>query len=381
MKPKLIILTLIFIVFITIVGCSSDSRTHPGSKTITNSYRFDLVNWEIKAISSEIWQSITIHESPDSSDIVVAYFNSVQSGKTTIDDGTSLTKLRPRVEKIIQQQIRKVISDLGINNPSNNIMGIHFPPFSFILDKPPELLVTSSRNKIEILKEVRLRPDLTIAEMESIESEAEKMGESAVVLRLGGIGTFPAFVNNDATLSEALNDAAHEWMHQYLAFKPLGFRYVLDLLGISPNYDIVTINETVAGIFGDELEALVYDKYYSTFQTQLANPPSSDAPVFDFNATMRNIRLTVDVLLKQGLIDQAEQYMESQRQFLQTKGYNIRKLNQAYFAFNGAYGSAPTSVNPIGIKIKEIRNEYASIKGFLDVISSVTDLHQLNALK
>jgi len=375
-----IVLTVLAAIIVAFCLWPSGSRFDRNLNVITKPYRFSLIKWEFGAITSETWQSLLVHESPTKSDIVVAYFSAIQSGKLTTSDGIPVAKLRQRVEKIIQQQVRIVISECGIKNPWNNFLGIHFPPLSFVLSTPPDILVTSPRDKIEILKEVRLQPNLTTAEMESIESKTEKLSVSAMVMNLGGIGTFPAFINNEASLPEVLNDAAHEWIHQYLAFKPLGFRYVLDLLGVSPNYEIVTINETVAGIFGDEIGALVYNKYYASYYTQTSNQPSGDSQPFDFNAAMRSIRLTVDGLLAQRQIDQAEQYMETQRQFLQTKGYYIRKLNQAYFAFNGTYASSPTSISPIGAKIKEIRSESLSIKAFLATMSRITDLYRLNAL-
>jgi hypothetical protein len=382
MKQKLpVIIAVLLVIVTTAIGCVPISSFDRGLNSITKPYRFSLLSWEFGAIASEIGQSITLHESPDRSDVVIAYFNATQADKVTTADGTPVSKLKPQVEKIIQRQVRGVISELGIKNPFSNFMGIHFPPLSFVLSKPPNLLVTSPRDKIEILKEVRLQPNLTVGDMESIESQTAKLGVSALVVEPGGISTFPSFVNSKATLLEVLTNAAHEWLHQYLAFKPLGFHYVLDLLGITPNYDIVTINETVAGMFGDEVGALVYNKYYSAYQTNSEKLPYSGTSAFDFNAMMRNIRLTVDSLLAQGQIDRAEQYMETQREFLQTKGYYIRRLNQAYFAFNGTYASEPTSVSPIGTKIKEIRNESPSIRAFIDTMSSITSLNQLKALK
>jgi hypothetical protein len=40
---------------------------------------------------------------------------------------------------------------------------------------------------------------------------------------------------------------------------------------------------------------------------------------------------------KAGKVELAEEFMEERRQFFWKKGYHIRKLNQAYFAFHGAY--------------------------------------------
>jgi hypothetical protein len=89
----------------------------------------------------------------------------------------------------------------------------------------------------------------------------ETAGYSALVVELGGLGvTYPTFVNVNSSLHDVLNAATEEWVHQYLAFKPLGFRYVLDLLGISRNQDIITMNESLTGIVSSEIGQQVYDK-------------------------------------------------------------------------------------------------------------------------
>jgi hypothetical protein len=72
--------------------------------------------------------------------------------------------------------------------------------------------------------------------------------------------------------------------------------------------------------------------------------------------------------------------MDQQRDYLQTQGYYIRKLNQAYFAFNGSYAEGPTSVNPIGAEITGIRAASPSIVQFLNEISQVTTTNGLNYL-
>ena len=127
---------------------------------------------------------------------------------------------------------------------------------------------------------------------------------------------------------------------------------------------------------------MVYDKYYASYLTDQGSE-SEDAPAvqpgFDYDAAMRNIRLNVDSYLAQGQIEQAEQYMEAQRQLLNTEGYYIRKLNQAYFAFYGSYADSPTSVDPIGGEIKLLREHSLSIKEFLDTVSGLTNAQDLRA--
>ena len=81
-------------------------------------------------------------------------------------------------------------------------------------------------------------------------------------------------------------------------------------------------------------------------------------PVFDFRAEMHQTRVTADRLLAEGKIDQAETYMELRRRFLWDNGYHIRKLNQAYFAFYGAYADQPGGAageDPVGAAVRLLR--------------------------
>jgi hypothetical protein len=82
-------------------------------------------------------------------------------------------------------------------------------------------------------------------------------------------------------------------------------------------------------------------------------------------------------MLAEGQIESAEQFMNERRDYLAANGYYIRKLNQAYFAFHGAYADSPTSVDPIGTEMKELRRGSASLRGFLDLISAMTSRQAL----
>jgi hypothetical protein len=83
-----------------------------------------------------------------------------------------------------------------------------------------------------------LLPDMSEEDMEDIESQVEALGYSACVVGLGGVATYPSYVTADGGIRFALDTAAEEWLHQYLAFTPLGFNYVLDILKIKPDYEI-----------------------------------------------------------------------------------------------------------------------------------------------
>jgi hypothetical protein len=194
---------------------------------------------------------------------------------------------------------------------------------------------------------------------------------------LGGLGsTYPSFVTNEASLRFTIDAATEEWLHQYLFFKPLGILYTLDLTGLSPNYEIATINETVASMASKEIGAIVYQKYYPQHENG-NNQGQTEEPEFDFNREMREIRRTVDEYLARGEIKLAEGFMEEKRQYLASMGYHIRKLNQAYFAFHGAYADSPTSISPIGPELEKLREQSSSIKDFLDKASSITSRQDL----
>ena len=290
--------------------------------------------------------------------------------------------LTPVIEHTIAVQINQILAEQRIHNPlGNNWFKLTFPPVNFSLESPLYELVISPRDKIQRIKSVTLQQDITASQMQEIEAAIDELNVSSLVVQIGGLGaTYPTFVVNTSDLRWTIDTAAHEWLHQYLAFTPLGFGYILDLLGIYQNYDIGTINETVANMFGQEIGTMVYDKYYSQFQDTL-DQTAEVSPVstgFDFNAAMRVIRRNVDTYLEQGQIDQAEKYMVEQQQFLSTKGYYIRRLNQAYFAFYGTYADGPTSIDPIGPKLRSIRDNSPSLKDFLVIVSKFGSSQDLN---
>jgi hypothetical protein len=95
---------------------------------------------------------------------------------------------------------------------------------------------------------------------------------------------------------------------------------------------------------------------------------------------MRTIRLAVDEYLAAGEIELAEEFMNEKQQYLLSEGYYIRKLNQAYFAFHGAYGAEPTSVSPIGAEMRALRAESDSLKDFLNTVAAMTSQQQLEGM-
>ena len=386
MKIKLFFLIGLILLITPIgVSCAPSPQTslNKALNTATKGYHFSIFGWEVKSIFNQIKQTWDDRNlSANDTQTVVDYFNDLQQNALSPSETTALQK---KVETIIELQIRTVLKQNGIINPFDSIFGVSFPPIDFELAEPPHLLVISPRNQIDRIRDILLLQNMTTEQMNDIENQVETSGCSALVVELGGLGvTYPTFVNANSSLHDVLNAATEEWVHQYLAFKPLGFRYVLDLLSISRNQDIITMNESLAGIVSSEIGQQVYNKYYASYFPASNNPPaatSSSAPAFDFNAAMRQIRQNVDAYLAAGQIDEAEQYMNEQRDYLQTQGYYIRKLNQAYFAFYGTYADTPAYVDPIGTAIQDIRNQSNSLKDFLNAMDHVTSVSQLDKLE
>ncbi len=95
---------------------------------------------------------------------------------------------------------------------------------------------------------------------------------------------------------------------------------------------------------------------------------------FDFYATMNETRVHVDALLVAGQVDEAEAYMEAQRQVFVAHGYAIRKLNQAYFAFHGGYQGGPGAggTDPIGPAVEELLALNPDLHTWLDTMRGIT---------
>jgi hypothetical protein len=157
-----------------------------------------------------------------------------------------------------------------------------------------------------------------------------------------------------------------------------------------------TINETTASIAGKEIGRRVIIRYYPEFTEYLPPEPAlepeppeqeeeippPEPPEFDFRLEMRKTRIRVDELLAEGEIEEAEAYMEEQRQVFLDNDVLIRKLNQAYFAFHGSYADAPGAAgkDPIGPTVLRFRARSPDLYTFVSRIARVTTLEELETL-
>jgi hypothetical protein len=249
-----------------------------------------------------------------------------------------------------------------------------FPPLDFEFDQPPRLLVISPRDRISLDRSILLRRGLTSDQVTALEDQTAATGVSSLVVDLSGIATYPSTVPEYDSYEDVLETVAHEWLHQYLFFHPLGSHYF-------DNEALRTLNETVANIGGREIADLVQQRFplpQSSFVAAADGP--GEEPRIDFRAEMHELRLEVDELLSEGKIAEAETLMEKKRKFLAENGLYIRKINQAYFAFHGQYADTPASSSLIGPKMLELRRLSPSLGDFIRSAATITSEEELDRL-
>jgi hypothetical protein len=288
----------------------------------------------------------------------------------------------PIIESILQDQVSATIHDMGLS-----LGGQPIPPVVYHVTDLPLALIVSPRNVIRQDADISLLPGMTASEMAVLEKKVEKdMNVSALVVPVGGIGIYPPMVMSTTDLPWLVEVIAHEWTHNYLTLRPLGLSY-------ESTAEMRSINETTASISGNEIGQAVVEKYYPEYIEP--DPPATSSgtskpaqtgnekPAFNYRAEMHTTRVTADKLLAEGKIDEAEQYMESQRQVFWQNGYQIRRLNQAYFAFYGAYADVPggaAGTDPVGPAVRALRAQSGSLANFINRISWITSFDELKKM-
>ncbi len=278
------------------------------------------------------------------------------------------------VERTIERRITEAVEDAGLQRALPIFSGVEitWPPVNFELTSPPRLLVRSPRDRIERLGDTLLRNDLSLSEIVRIEEKTDSPRVVSLVISIGGLAAYPAIVRDDRTYWSVTETAAHEWVHHYLAFFPLGEQW-------GNGGDAETLNETTAELAGRELANMIHERYPQTFaEGEDGRAPERPAAEIDFSKEMRELRLAVDALLADGKVTEAEALMEEKREYLGENGISIRKINQAYFAFYGTYADSPQSSNPIGPKVNQVWELTGDVGAFLAVMRDVTSVEDLD---
>ncbi len=285
-----------------------------------------------------------------------------------------LEKIQPIAESILQDQVADILVDEGFD-----LLGTAWPPVQMHITPLPLILVVSPRDEIRQVYNISLDHGLTVTSQEEIESSVyQDVNHSALVVPIAGVGIYPSMIVERSNINRLSNTVAHEWAHHWLSLHPLGLSYAV-------NDELRTINETVASIVGDEIGVKVIEQYFPQHipPDQLVSDTGSSDPVeteqFDINREMAQTRVRVDELLAEGSISEAENFMEEQRQYFWENGYRFRKLNQAFFAFYGAYADTPGEQgdDPTGPAILAIRENSVDLREFLDRMAPITSIDAL----
>ena len=384
MKRTFALIALAFLILVVSQGGHSHTATYLAAAP----HRWSLLQWEASNFLDKWWhrtvQAIPWYSPPVPPEEAAARFfeltqqidhievhpdhpdNDLQA---TLHD---LQSQRDDVKPLAEEQLEKEISRVLVEEVFQSRIGLIWPPVDLALLNPPSVLITSSRHVIERLQDHVLEPNLAIPTREMLEEKLLQEADlSALVVNIGGIATYPSIVVIDGGLRRAVDIAAHEWLHHYWFFHSLGQNYFRDA-------DTTTLNESAANLAGREISRRALDVLDpQTLAPASPPPPAADAgPVFDFRQTMHETRLRVDELLAEGRIDEAEAYMESQRQLFGDNGYYIRKINQAYFAFHGTYADSPSSVSPIYEELVQFRETLPTVGDFIREIAKFSSYTQ-----
>lgn len=285
--------------------------------------------------------------------------------------------LAPLSESVLEMQVTTILNELGLTSGGQPIPWVlyHITPL-------PKNLVLSPREVIRQETSYLLQPEMTLEEIIQLEdSVSSRLGFSTLVVEIGGLAAYPTMVMRTTALDWLSNTIAHEWIHLYLGQRPLGMNY-------DRTPELRTMNETAASIAGDEIGQMVMERYYPELAfryrnaRQLASLNPQPVSNFDFRAEMYETRVRADALLAEGKIEEAEAYMEARRQVFWENGYAIRKLNQAYFAFHGAYADTPggaAGVDPVGPAVRKLRARSATLTEFLERIGRMSSFEELQA--
>ena len=405
------LMAILFLIWLIPIG---DNRTGSVAKFASLGHEYRLVSWELENVlgkwSHRFWTVLPWTPTSEadrraSLDRYMVLVEEYRVADNLLKDVTSsidpdirlLNDAQRRVDQIVierdkirdglEEYLEQIISETVRTDEVGLVGSFVWPPVDFRIDSPPKLLVTSPRNEIRRVEGILIDPDISIEETLSIERELVELHDvSALIIQTGGLASFPSVVPM-VDLQRLMDIAAHEWLHGHLIFYPLGRSYFVD-------GEMRSVNETLSDLFGREIGQRVYAKitdqpYVAPVRPETASlnwnsgkafEEKENLDQFSFNQFMSETRDRTDNLLLDGLVEEAEAYMETRRIQLLGHGYSIRKINQAYFAFHGTYGESPSSASPIARYIWDLREQVDTVGDLVKMLRGLKTYEQFEQL-
>ena len=389
---------------VLVFGAGSDTFTPNPVQRAALPYRYSITGWEVRNLPDK-WLHLlgTMLPGPEQSDAekrddLYRYFDLGRELLTANDslnrtmsdpsegEAASLQQeveriaderaaLQDGVEETIESALSTAIREAGLSEWERFV----FPPVDIRLAGPPIVLLTSPRDRIERQHEVLMEPEISLVVRERLEDRLMAEHDvAAISFQVGGLAAYPASVLDTIPLSDTFRASAHEWMHHYMAFRPLGQK-------MFTSAEMVALNETFADIVGREIgdrarELLLEEEERPSAPVASQPTPESGShgrdEHFGFSEEMRETRLRVDDLLAEGKVDEAEAYMEERRLLFVENGYPIRRLNQAYFAFHGTYAENAASSSPIAGQLRRFRELAPDLRTFVLRMADISSYEQ-----
>ena len=405
------LMAILFLIWLIPIG---DNRTGSVAKFASLGHEYRLVSWELENVlgkwSHRFWTVLPWTPTSEadrraSLDRYMVLVEEYRVADNLLKDVTSsidpdirlLNDAQRRVDQIVierdkirdglEEYLEQIISETVRTDEVGLVGSFVWPPVDFRIDSPPKLLVTSPRNEIRRVEGILIDPDISVEETLSIEREIVELHDvSALIIQTGGLASFPSVVPM-VDLQRLMDIAAHEWLHGHLIFYPLGRSYFVD-------GEMRSVNETLSDLFGREIGQRVYAKitdqpYVAPVRPETASlnwnsgkalEKKENLNQFSFNQFMSETRDRTDNLLLDGLVEEAEAYMETRRIQLLGHGYSIRKINQAYFAFHGTYGESPSSASPIARYIWDLREQVDTVGELVKMLRGLKTYEQFEQL-
>ncbi len=378
------------VVSLVLLGAVQGSDSLSASDTAIGPHKYSLLRWEVDHFldkwvnkfqevlpwNSELSREARIAQAEEffelRAQIRELERESAAGNAAQIEELRQRTKdMQPDVEETIESEISAVLVQEGFSSR----IGVIFPPVDTVFAASPGALIISPRDRIAQISSTLLKPGLSRDVRNELEDLIFREDDvSALVVSTGGVATYPSVVSASGSLRDALVISAHEWLHHWFFFQPLGQHFW-------DNADMTTLNETAASIGGE----IIGDRAFTAMTGEVVSRDSDSAEepedpnAFDFTAEMRETRLIAEGLLAEGKIEEAEAYMEERRQLMAEHGIFIRKINQAFFAFHGSYATGAGSVSPIGDQLEELRDGSESLEEFLKTVAEFDRTRDLPA--